>query len=131
MNILLAEDDKQLGGLLSAMLRRADFQVTWAERGDDAYKKVYSNDYEVLVLDWMMPGLSGMELCRKLRTETYQGKILLLTARDSLEDKVAGLDSGADDYLVKPYEFDELLARIHALLRRSGAEAPHAPAPVN
>ena len=67
MNILLAEDDKQLGGLLATMLRRADFQVTWAERGDDAYKKVYGDDYEVLVLDWMMPGLSGIELCQRLR----------------------------------------------------------------
>ena len=118
MNILLAEDDKQLGGLLSTMLRRADFQVTWAERGDDAYKKVYGDDYEVLVLDWMMPGLSGIELCQRLREENYQGKILLLTARDSVEDKVSGLDSGADDYLVKPFEFPELVARIRALARR-------------
>ena len=118
MNILLAEDDKQLGGLLATMLRRADFQVTWAERGDDAYKKVYGDDYEVLVFDWMMPGLSGIELCQRLREENYQGKILLLTARDSVEDKVSGLDSGADDYLVKPFEFPELVARIRALARR-------------
>ena len=118
MKILLAEDDKQLGGLLSSMLKRADFQVTWVERGDEAYKQIYKDDYEVLVLDWMMPGLSGLDLCERLRTEKYQGKILLLTARDSVEDKVSGLDNGADDYLVKPFEFAELVARIRALARR-------------
>ncbi len=119
MNILLAEDDKQLGSLLSTMLRRADFQVTWVECGEEAYEKVYSADYEVLILDWMMPGLSGVGLCQRLRSENYQGKILLLTARDSVEDKVSGLDSGADDYLVKPFEFPELVARIRALARRA------------
>ncbi|MGL5206194.1 MAG: response regulator transcription factor [Acidaminococcaceae bacterium] len=118
MNILLAEDDKQLGSLLATMLRRADFQVAWVENGEEAYQKVYSDDYDVLVLDWMMPGLSGVALCQRLREETYQGKILLLTARDSVEDKVTGLDSGADDYLVKPFEFAELVARIRALARR-------------
>lgn len=119
MNILLAEDDKQLGSLLSTMLRRADFQVTWVECGEEAYEKVYSADYEVLILDWMMPGLSGVGLCQRLRSENYQGKILLLTARDSVEDKVSGLDSGADDYLIKPFEFPELVARIKALARRA------------
>ena len=118
MNILLAEDDKQLGSLLSTMLRRADFKVTWIERGDLAHKQVYCDDYDVLILDWMMPGLSGLEMCKLLREENYNGKILLLTARDSIEDKVLGLDSGADDYLIKPFEFAELVARIKALSRR-------------
>lgn len=120
MHILLAEDDKKLGDLLSTMLKRANFQVTWVERGDIAYKQAYSDSYDILVLDWMMPGMNGLELCRRLREEDYHGKILLLTARDSVEDKVSGLDSGADDYLVKPFEFAELVARIKALTRRVG-----------
>ena len=120
MHVLLAEDDKQLGDLLSTMLKRANFQVTWVERGDLAYSQVYSDSYDILVLDWMMPGMSGLEICNRLREEEYHGKILLLTARDSVEDKVSGLNSGADDYLVKPFEFAELVARIKALTRRVG-----------
>ena len=77
--------------------------------------------YDVLILDWMMPKLDGIALCKRLRAEEYQGKILLLTARDSVEDKVAGLNEGADDYLVKPFEMAELLARLHALVRRQGS----------
>lgn len=120
MHVLLAEDDKHLGDLLSTMLKRENFQVTWVERGDLAYKQVYSDSYDILVLDWMMPGMSGLEICNRLREEEYHGKILLLTARDSVEDKVSGLNSGADDYLVKPFEFAELVARIKALTRRVG-----------
>ena len=120
MHVLLAEDDKQLGDLLSTMLKRDNFQVTWVERGDLAYRQVYSDSYDILVLDWMMPGMSGLEICSRLREEEYHGKILLLTARDSVEDKVSGLNSGADDYLVKPFEFAELVARIKALTRRVG-----------
>lgn len=76
--------------------------------------------YDVLVLDWMMPLLSGLDLCKRLREEDYQGKILLLTAKDTLADKVEGLNSGADDYLVKPFELEELVARLNALCRRQG-----------
>lgn len=120
MKILLAEDDKRLGNLLSTMLKREDYKVVWVERGDDAYDLVYSDSHDLLILDWMMPGQDGVNLCQTLREEGYDGKILLLTAKDSIENKVTGLNSGADDYLVKPFEFAELVARINALTRRQG-----------
>ncbi|MEG1726938.1 MAG: response regulator transcription factor [Acidaminococcaceae bacterium] len=124
MRILFAEDDKMLGELVATMLKKAGFQVDWVERGDEAYRKVYSANYDLVILDWMLPGLSGIEICKCLREELYCGKLLLLTARDGLEDIVCGLNSGADDYLVKPFEFAELVARIKALVRRLGEFQP-------
>lgn len=120
MKILLAEDDKNLGNLLSILLKKQGIKLTWVENGTDAYKEVYNDGYDVLVLDWMMPGLSGIQLCKRLRQEEYQGKILMLTAKDSIEDRVEGLNNGADDYLVKPFDINELIARLHALTRRQG-----------
>lgn len=120
MKVLLAEDDRNLGRLLSMLLRKQNIIVEWTENGNDAYEKCYSDGYDVLILDWMLPGISGVELCRKLRDEEYSGKILLLTARDTVEDKVEGLNSGADDYMVKPFDVQELVARLNALLRRPG-----------
>lgn len=120
MKVLLAEDDRNLGRLLSMLLRKQNIIVEWTENGNDAYEKCYSDGYDVLILDWMLPGMSGVELCRKLRDEEYSGKILLLTARDTVEDKVEGLNSGADDYMVKPFDVQELVARLNALLRRPG-----------
>lgn len=120
MKILLAEDDKNLGKLLSALLKKNNIAVDWVEQDDAAYNKVYSDGYDCLVLDWMMPGLNGIELCRRLRDEKYEGKILLLTAKDTIDDKVEGLNSGADDYLVKPFDIKELIARLNALVRRQG-----------
>lgn len=118
MKILLAEDDINLGKLLSIMLRKRNIAVTWVEDGEAAYEKVYSDGFDVVVLDWMMPRLSGIELCKKLRDEEYQGNILLLTAKDAVADKVQGLNAGADDYLVKPFDMEELVARLNALCRR-------------
>ena len=120
MHILLAEDDRTLGNLLTIMLKKAGFTVDWVLNGDEAYLKAYQYDYNVLILDWMMPGKDGICLCQTLRQEGFSGKILILTAKDSTEDLVTGLNSGADDYLVKPFEFAELTARLHALYRRSG-----------
>lgn len=120
MKILLAEDDKNLGKLLSALLKKNNIAVDWVEQGDAAYNRVYSDGYDCLVLDWMMPGMNGIELCRRLRDEEYEGKILLLTAKDTIDDKVEGLNSGADDYLVKPFDIKELIARLNALVRRQG-----------
>ena len=120
MKILLAEDDKNLGKLLSALLKKNNIAVDWVEQGDAAYARVYSDGYDCLVLDWMMPGMNGIELCRRLRDEEYEGKILLLTAKDTIDDKVEGLNSGADDYLVKPFDIKELIARLNALVRRQG-----------
>ena len=121
MKILLAEDDKNLGRLLQNLLKKENIKTDWVEDGEAAYEQCYRDGYDVLILDWMMPKLDGIALCKRLRAEEYQGKILLLTARDSVEDKVAGLNDGADDYLVKPFEMAELLARLHALVRRQGS----------
>lgn len=120
MKILLAEDDINLGKLLSILLKKKNIIVNWVQDGEAAYDAVYADGYDVLVLDWMMPKLSGLELCRRLREEEYQGKILMLTAKDTLADKVEGLNNGADDYLVKPFEMEELIARLSALSRRQG-----------
>ena len=122
MNILLAEDDLKLGELISYMLKKkADYQVEWVKEGEDAFFYSTTCHYDVLILDWMMPNGTGVEVCRRLRQEGYSGAILMLTARDSVEDRITGLDAGADDYLVKPFEIDELLARLRALSRRNFA----------
>lgn len=89
--------------------------------GEDAYDYAAASHYDVLILDWMMPNGSGIDVCRRLRKEGYSGAILMLTAKDTVEDRVEGLDSGADDYLIKPFEIDELLARLRALSRRNYA----------
>ena len=120
MKILLAEDDINLGKLLSMLLKKQNITVNWVQDGESAYNAVYADGYDALVLDWMMPRLSGLDLCKRLREEDYQGKILLLTAKDTLADKVQGLNSGADDYLVKPFELEKLVARLQALCRRQG-----------
>ena len=119
MRILLAEDDQRLGKLIKYMLEQNHIQVEWVTDGSDIYDYAKFTDYDILVLDWMMPGESGVDACRRLRKDGYECAILMLTARDSVEDRVTGLDAGADDYLVKPFEFVELLARLRALGRRS------------
>lgn len=91
MKILLAEDDLRLGKMLKTILSKNGINVKWVTNGESAYDECYADGYDVLVLDWMMPGMSGMKLCSVLRSEDYQGKILMLTARDSLDDKVNGL----------------------------------------
>ena len=118
MKILLAEDNLNLGKLMSMLLKKQNILTTWVHDGEEAYNKVYTDGYDVLVLDWMMPRLSGVQLCARLRDEEYQGKIMLLTAKDAVADKVQGLNAGADDYLVKPFAMEELVARLHALCRR-------------
>ena len=120
MRVLLAEDDTKLGKLTKYMLEQNKISAEWIQRGDEIYDfAMYNDEYDVLILDWMLPGESGVEPCRKLRKAGYQKAVLLLTARDSIEDRVTGLDAGADDYLVKPFEFAELMARLRALGRRS------------
>ena len=115
MKILLAEDDLNLGKLMSMLLKKQNILTTWVQDGEEAYNKVYADGYDVLVLDWMMPKLSGIELCAKLRDEEYQGKIMLLTAKDTVADKVQGLNA---DYLVEPFAMEELVARLNARCRR-------------
>ncbi|MBV7506100.1 response regulator transcription factor [Bacillus sp. sid0103] len=122
MNILLAEDDIRLGELIVYMLKKkGGYQVEWITEGEDAYYYATSAHYDVVIMDWMMPNGTGVEICRRLRNQGYSGAILMLTAKDTVGDRIEGLDSGADDYLVKPFEIDELLARIRALSRRNYA----------
>ncbi|MDQ0199180.1 response regulator transcription factor [Neobacillus ginsengisoli] len=122
MNILLAEDDSQLGELIVYMLKKkGDYKVEWVMEGEDAFYYATSTHYDVLILDWMMPNGTGVEVCRRLRKQGYAGAILMLTAKDTVEDRIEGLDAGADDYLVKPFEIGELLARLRALSRRNYA----------
>lgn len=118
MRVLLAEDDQRLGKLTQYMLEKNQVQVDWVTSGDMAYEYAMYDTYDILILDWMMPIETGISACRRLRSAGYQQAILILTARDAVEDRVLGLDTGADDYLVKPFEFSELLARLRALGRR-------------
>ncbi len=119
MRILLAEDDSRLGKLIEYMLTQNKFNVEWITNGADIFEYAMYSEYDILILDWMMPNVSGLEACRQLREAGYERAIIMLTAKDTVEDRVMGLDAGADDYLVKPFEFDELLARLRALGRRS------------
>jgi len=124
MRILLVEDDHKAARLLSKGLREERFVVDVADSGAAGDEMAGTNDYDVIVLDWLLPDKEGIEVCRDLRARGLATPILMLTARDALEDRVAGLNAGADDYLVKPFGFAELLARIQALLRRSNLTRP-------
>ncbi len=123
MRILLVEDDPLLGDGLSTGLRQSGFAVDWLKDGFGADAALKSEDFDLLVLDLGLPRLSGMELLRRLRARGATLPVLILTARDAVADRVAGLDAGADDYLVKPIDLDELAARLRALGRRSGGRA--------
>jgi two-component system copper resistance phosphate regulon response regulator CusR len=118
MRLLLAEDDVRLRSLLRRGLAENGYVVDEVERGDDALHLLRLYEYAVAVLDWRMPGLDGIEVVRAVRGLELRMPILVLTARDAVTDRVAALDAGADDYLVKPFEFPELLARLRALQRR-------------
>ena len=117
----MAEDDSALRSVLERGLRENGYVVDAVADGDWALRFLRTYDYEVAVLDWRMPAVSGLEVVRELRQRGSQVPVLMLTARDAPTDRVAGLDEGADDYLVKPFDFEELLARIRALQRRSPA----------
>ena len=121
MNILLAEDDERLGKLVKYMMESEGHKVDWRVNGDKVLRLSGQKHYDLLILDWMLTGLSGIELCRQIRTSQNYIPILMLTARDKVADRVAGLDAGADDYMVKPFEFSELFARIRSLFRRTKA----------
>ena len=123
MRVLLVEDDPLLGDGLAVGLRQADFAVDWLKDGQSAEIALKSESFDVVVLDLGLPRLSGMDLLRHLRARGEKVPVLILTARDALADKIAGLDAGADDYLVKPIDLDELAARLRALSRRAGGRA--------
>ncbi|MGF1536890.1 MAG: two-component system response regulator RppA [Elainellaceae cyanobacterium] len=118
MHILLVDDEVELADALSKVLRREGYTVTVAHDGDSGQRLAESESYDLLILDWMLPGQSGLELCQSLRSQGRVTPVLFLTAKDTVDDRVDGLDAGADDYLVKPFELKELLARVRALLRR-------------
>ena len=121
MRVLLVEDEPDLGTAIHRVLSREKYIVDWVQDGNEAWEYLDTQwiHYTLAILDWMLPGLSGVELCKRLRARNNSLPVLLLTARDRMEDKVAGLDAGADDYLVKPFGMAELLARMRALQRRS------------
>jgi len=119
MRLLLIEDYRPLQKSLAKGLQEAGFAVDSTGDGQEGLWYAMSNDYDVIILDLMLPGMDGLSILKKLRAKGRQSHVLILTAKDTLEDRVTGLDLGADDYLVKPFEFRELLARIRALLRRS------------
>ena len=126
MRILLVEDEVDLGAAIQRDLQREKYVVDWVQQGDDAWHLLShgAQPYTLGVFDWLLPGLSGVDLCRKLRFHGIPLPVLLLTAKDRLHDKVEGLDAGADDYLVKPFGMEELLARLRALQRRSPSFQP-------
>ncbi len=123
MRILLVEDDAQLGDGLTIGLRQAGFAVDWVKDGNSADHALKSETFDLVVLDLGLPRLSGMEVLSRARSRRQTLPVLILTARDATGDKVSGLDAGADDYLVKPVDLDELAARIRALTRRSAGRA--------
>ncbi|MEB3226329.1 MAG: two-component system response regulator RppA [Synechococcus sp.] len=121
MRILLVDDERELREALSQVLVREGHTVELADNGHRGLELALAKEYDLLILDWMLPQCSGVEICRQLRTLGQTTPILFLTAKDTVDDRVSGLDAGADDYLVKPFELRELLARVRALLRRSPA----------
>lgn len=118
MRILIVEDEKKMASFLERGLKEEHYAVDIAYDGEKGWEYAMTNEYDLLILDWMLPKMSGVELCHKFRKEGKITPVLILTAKDSVEDKIKGLDQGADDYLTKPFSFEELLARIRALLRR-------------
>jgi two-component system copper resistance phosphate regulon response regulator CusR len=118
MRLLLVEDEARMARVIARGLREQAYAVDLATNGEDALYQAAINTYDAIILDVMIPGKDGFAVCRELRAAGQRMPVLMLTARDAVEDRIAGLDTGADDYLTKPFEFGELLARLRALLRR-------------
>ena len=124
MRLLVVEDDVKLVRALQRGLQREGYAVDLAVTGDEAVAQATSYDYDAVVLDVMLPGKDGFAVCRELRRKERWVPVLMLTARDHVKDRIRGLDAGADDYLVKPFDFGEMLARLRALVRRGPSERP-------
>lgn len=118
MRILIVEDEHKIGNSIKKGLEQESFAVDLAYDGNEGFDLASTEDYDLIILDLLLPGIDGITICKKLREQKIHTPILMLTAKGRLEDKIKGLDSGADDYLVKPFAFEELLARIRALARR-------------
>ncbi|NJN72169.1 MAG: response regulator transcription factor [Limnothrix sp. RL_2_0] len=126
MRILLVDDERELREALEQVLSREGYVVETAEHGELGLELAKQCDFDLLILDWMLPHYSGIEICQRIRALGKTTPVLFLTAKDTVDDRVQGLDAGADDYLVKPFELRELLARVRALLRRSPViDIPH------
>ncbi len=123
MRLLIAEDEKDLNNIITERLKEEHYSVDSCYDGLEAVEYLKSADYDAVVLDIMMPGMDGLSVLKAMRSQNNSAPVLMLTAKDSIEDRVRGLDAGANDYLVKPFAFDELLARIRVLLRKP-AETP-------
>jgi two-component system, OmpR family, manganese sensing response regulator len=124
MKILLVDDEIELTDPLSRVLTREGYSVDIADDGATGSEFAAVGTYDLLILDWMLPGKTGLEICQELRRQGKATPVLFLTAKDTLDDRVEGLDAGADDYLVKPFQLRELLARVRALLRRGSSPTP-------
>lgn len=124
IRVLLVEDEDAIGDFVVRGLREEGFTVEWAATGDDGWHRLAGGGWDVVLLDWWLPGPDGLTLLRRLRQAGAATPVLMLTARDAVPDRVRGLDAGADDYLCKPFAFEELLARVRALARRPAGAAP-------
>jgi DNA-binding response OmpR family regulator len=124
MRVLVVEDEKQIARYLKEGLEQEGHVVHTASDGATALARARSGSYDLLILDWLLPDVDGLSVCQTLRAEGNRTPIIMLTAKDAVSDRVRGLDSGADDYLTKPFEFDELFARMRAVLRRAEVGAP-------
>jgi two-component system OmpR family response regulator len=124
MRVLIVEDHVKMAGLIRRGLRKEGMAADVAANGEDALWRAEATEYDAIVLDLMLPGIDGLEVCRRLRDGGVWTPVLMLTARDAVRDRVAGLDGGADDYLTKPFSYAELLARLRALVRRGPVERP-------
>ena len=118
MRILVIEDEKKIANFIKRGLKEEGYAVDTADDGEQGYFMATTQDYDLIVLDLMLPKIDGLTLCRRLRVEKVPSSILMLTAKDSVKDKVSGLDSGANDYITKPFAFEEFLARVRVLLRK-------------
>ncbi len=124
MRILVVEDEKKIADFIRRGLREEGYAVDAAYDGEEGLFLARTNDYDLVLLDLMLPKLDGLTLCKKLKEAKVKARVIMLTAKGTVKDKVLGLDSGADDYLTKPFAFEELLARIRAILRKNEAQAP-------
>jgi heavy metal response regulator len=123
VRILIVEDEKKIADFIKRGLKEEGYAIDAAHDGNNGYFLATTNDYDVIILDIMLPGMDGVSLCRKLRAEKIATPVIMLTAKGAVEEKVTGLDSGADDYMTKPFAFEELLARVRAVLRKKESPA--------